>query len=384
MEKASRKKIAVCTTLLQALMWIPIITLMFLFQKEPSVAPILLIMVYSLLILFGTFYGPAWASWMKDIVPKKGGKYFGTRNRICGFVALISMLIAGFILDYFKKTKLFIGFAILFAIAFIARSISAFLFTKKYEPELKPAKEYYFSFKQFLKKLPQNNFGRFTIFVAVMGFAVATASPFFAVYMLKDLSFSYTFWITVVISSAVTNLLFMPIWGRFADRYGNLRTIKITGIVIPIIPLLWLAAPLFNSTGSVFAYLIAVEGLSGCVWAGFNLASSNFIYDAVTRQRMVICTAYSNVLNGLGVFIGATIGGIIASQNFKIIGLSSILFIFLLSGLLRLIVFALWIPKIKEVREVEKFDMNDIRKKIRSLRPEQLLEYFELSNPKDI
>lgn len=132
MEKTSRKRIAALCAFLQALMWIPMIILIFFFEKSPKAAPMLLISIYSLLILFGTFYGPAWASWMKDLIAKEGGRYFGLRNRICGLVTLISMLAAGFILDYFKKTKLFIGFAVLFAIAFIARSISAFLFTKKY------------------------------------------------------------------------------------------------------------------------------------------------------------------------------------------------------------------------------------------------------------
>ena len=386
MEKVSRKKITAYAALFQALMWIPLMAIMLLFQKNPSATPALLIIAYSLLVLLGTFYGPAWASWMKDLVPKGKGKYFGIRNRICGFVALVSMLIAGFILDYFKKTKLFIGFAILFAIAFIARSVSAFLFTKKYEPEFKPEKEYYFSFWQFLKKLPKNNFGRFTIFVAMINFAVAVASPFFAVYMLKNLGFSYTFWITVVISSTVMSLLFMPAWGKFADRYGNLRTVKITGALLPIIPLLWLASPLFNNHAILFVYLIIIEGLSGIIWAGFSLSSSNFTFDAVTRQRMVICTAYPNFLDGIGVFIGAALGGILSSHGSGFAGLSAILFVFLLSGILRLVVFMLWMPGIKEVRKVEKFefDMKDIRKKIRSLRPEQLLEYLELNNPRDI
>jgi MFS family permease len=75
--------------------------------------PNLIIIVYTLLILFGAFGGPAWISWMKDLVTADSGKYFGKRSRIATLIALICMFIGGFILDYFKQTHIFIGFIIL-------------------------------------------------------------------------------------------------------------------------------------------------------------------------------------------------------------------------------------------------------------------------------
>jgi len=85
----------------------------------------------------------------------------------------------------------------------------------------------------------------------------------------------------------------MPLWGRFSDKQGNLISLKITGILIPLIPLLWL----FSSAPR---YLILVEAFGGFVWTGFDLASVNFVYDAVSQQRMGLCFAHFGVLNGLG------------------------------------------------------------------------------------
>src|SRR3989344_1713778 len=243
MQENSRKKIVIFAVLLQALLWLPLIGVgayYFLFHGSSQVAALLLIFVYTLLIVAGLSLGPAWNSWMKDIMSATPGSYFGMRNRITGFVALVSMLIAGFILDALKKTHLFLGFAIIFGIAFLFRLISASLFLKKHEPELKYEPAFYFSLLDFLKRMRSNNFGKFTIYVSFLMFATAIASPFFAVYMLKELHFNYVTYTAISIFSSLFSLLFMPAWGKFADRYGNIRIMKICGYLVPFVPLLWL------------------------------------------------------------------------------------------------------------------------------------------------
>ena len=80
----------------------------------------------------------------------------------------------------------------------------------------------------------------------------------------------------------------------------------------------------------IFIYLLIIELVSGMIWAGFNLAAGNFIYDVVTRQRMAICTSYFNIISGFGVLLGATLGGILSSHKVNIFGLHPILFVFLL------------------------------------------------------
>src|SRR3989344_1579015 len=144
-------------------MWLPILALGLFFYKDLFVQalPILLIVFYSLYAIFGAIAGPAWFSLMGDLVPEKiRGKYFSKRNRIAGTIVLVSTLIAGFLLDFFKtKGLVFIGFTILFFFASILRLIASYFFSKHYEPKLKLKKDYYFSFLEFLRKAPQNNFG---------------------------------------------------------------------------------------------------------------------------------------------------------------------------------------------------------------------------------
>jgi MFS family permease len=265
-------------------------------------------------------------------------------------------------------------------VAFVFRAISSFMLSKKYEPSLKLEKEYYFSFRQFLKKMPGNNFGKFVIFVALIQLTTAIASPFFAVYMLKNLGFSYLQYTAITISSMLFSLLFMPFWGKFADNYGNLKVVKICTIFIIMIPLLWVLSPLIAGFGKIalVSYLFAIEGLSGMVWAGFNLSSSNFIFDAVTRQRMALCVTYSNILQGIGIFVGATLGGFMASSSVPILGFAPLIFVFIISGAARIIVASILMPKLKEVRVVKNFGIIEMRSKMAEMSPGKFLSYLDL------
>ena len=370
MEKKKRRNIVIASVFSQAFLWLPIILVGFLYfylKISSSLAANLLIIFYTLMIIAGATAGPVWNSWMKDIVRENQGEYYGKRSRIAGFVGILSMILAGIILNYFGKDN-FMGFLIILLIAGIGRLCSGYLFTKQYEPEFKLEQGYYFSPIDFFKKIHSNNFGRFVILVSLISFATAIASPFFAVYMLKDLNFSYIEFTIVTLIAPLATLIFVPFWGKFADKYGNLKVLKITGYLVPLMPVYWLGTLLlipFNSKLLIISYLVLFEILSGFAWSGFNLCSVNFIYDAVTRQRMALCATYFNILNAFGTLLGGLLGGILASQS-KILGISSLIFVFILSAILRFFLFIISIRTVKEVRPVENIDIHHhIRKKIR-------------------
>jgi len=373
-EKVPRKKLVMTGASLQALMWIPLILiglLFFYFGLNKIAVSISILIFYTLLIFFSSFVNPAWNSWTKDIVSDKLGEFYSKRTALLHLSVLVSMFLAGFILDYFNQTKVFFGFMIIFGLAFIGRSISVFLFSKSYEPQMKPKDGYYFNLVQFLKKSYSNNFGRFVIFTTVLSFATAVASPFFAVYMLKDLSFSYYQFTLISVSSVLSTILFLPFWGRFSDKYGNLEIMKIASFFVIFVPILWLFSPIImgHSVSLLIAFLFFVEFFSGFWWGGLNLSINNFVYDAVSKDRMAICTTYNNLTSALGVFVGTLLGGILSSYSI-IIGMQAMLFVFLLSGILRLLAYVIFVPKLKEVRGVSKFKVKEmIKGEIRNYRP---------------
>ncbi len=369
MKKKTRKQIVATSVFVQSLLWILIISvgIFYLFiEKTGATIPILLLIIYSAMIIAGATASPAWNSWMKDIILSNNGRYFGARNRIVNFITIISMLIAGLILGYFKNGKLLFGFFIIFFIAFLGRLISAYLLTKQYEPKYVYDPSSYFSLKQFIKKMWFNNFGRFVIFVSLISLATAVAGPFFAVYMLEDLNFSYIQFTLVTISAIITTILFMPVWGRFSDKFGNIKVIKLTSLFIPIIPILWLSTVFLTSTDVIVVYLVLLELFSGFVWAGFNLSAATFIYDAVSKQKMAFCIAYFNILNSFGAFAGATIGGFMASHHTTFLNINPLVCLFIISGLLRFAIVVIMRNSIKEVRTVPDFKVKKhIKEKLR-------------------
>jgi MFS family permease len=348
METHPRKKIAIFGPAMQALMWFPIIALGLIYwYGHSNYVPLLLVIIYPIYALFGAGVAPSWFSLLGDIVPKRvRGKYFGKRNKICTAVTVVTTVTVAFLLDFFKtKGLVLLGFSIVFAVASIARMISAWLLSRHYEPPFKLEGGYYFSFLQFLKKAPGNNFGKFVIYTGLIYFAVMIASPFFAVYMLKTLKFSYTTFVLVNISSTVFNFIFSPALGKFADKFGNRELMKFASFLIPFLPFLWLFS------GNPF-YLAFVPQLAGGLgWAAFTLASSNFIYDTVTPQRRGICVTYFNIFIYGGTFLGSVVGGIMAAY-IPITFMNNLLFIFVISGILRALVSIIMLPKIKEVRQV--------------------------------
>jgi MFS family permease len=357
--KKSRKTMTLPFVFLQAFFWIPLLLVgfsYFFLGLKFSYSALFLIIFYSVIIISGLIVSPAWISWMQDLVETNRGEYFGKRNKINGTVVIISMLTAGLVLDYFKGEKIFFGFVILFGLACIGRYLSFYFLKKQYEPAPTRDEKAYFSFMQFVKKMSSNNFGRFVIFTSLVSFAVAIASPFFAVYMLKDLQFSYLEFTLINLSALLSPILFLSFIGKRIDRIGTVRVMKASGFLIAFVPLLWIFSIFLMKSPSwiLVGYLFIVEFFSGFVWAAYNLSTSNFIYDAVTKQKIILCFTYFGFVNSIGSFLGGLIGGQLSSSfSFSLFGLGAILSVFLISFVLRLIPALFIAPKLKEVRQVE-------------------------------
>ncbi len=205
----------------------------------------------------------------------------------------------------------------------------------------------------WLHQLRHSNAVRFSVFFALMQFSVAIASPFFTVYMLRDLEFSYLAFTLNTGTAILAQFLTLTQWGRISDVFGNRRVLAVTGLFIPLMPLLW-------TFSTDFYYLLAIQALSGFSWAGFTLSASNFIYDLIAPNRRATYLAIHNVLAAVGVFGGALLGGLLGAlmpTDFNVFGfavhwLSPLYGVFIASTLVRAAVVILLIPKLREVRAV--------------------------------
>ncbi|MGC9031282.1 MAG: MFS transporter [Minisyncoccia bacterium] len=362
MEKLSRKKILSIFILLQALIYLPfiLIFLFFLLDKNKSINySFLAVILYTLYAIFGSISVPVWASWIGDLIKKEEiSRFLGKRNSRGSIFYFISFFLAGILLDFLKKKAsekniiLFFGFFIIFLIAMISKIIARYFILKQDEIRFKPQKESYFSFFDFLREAPKRNYGRFSIYIALIIFSTNIAGPYFSLYMLSDLKFSYFQFMMANIATIIITFISMPFWGKFSEKYGNIYTLKIGSFLIPIVALLWtitLALP----QKFIFYFVFLINLFSGLAWSAFNLAAGNFVFDVATPQKRSLCVAYSNIINGFGVFLGATFGNILMPY-FSKISYFPIMILAFLSGVLRFFIALIFVFKIKEVKIVEK------------------------------
>ncbi|MCH7850549.1 MAG: MFS transporter, partial [Nanoarchaeota archaeon] len=345
-------------------LWIPIILTGVLFYMGYPHTIFLFLLFATLFYGFSAISAPAWFSWIGSLVKEDDrGRYFSKRNRAIGFSSIISLILAAFILDYSKKIGIqrgdvllytLIGFGILFILAMITRFISFVLLSRQYEPKIKIRKEDECPFLPFLKNSYKNDFGRFTIFKFFLSFAVAIIGPFWIVYMLQNLGFSYFWFISTVISHMLFQIIFLPYLGKFSDKFGNVKLMKISVYFIASIPFLWFLSSLIENQILLKVYLLTIPSIvAGVSWGGYNLATNNYLYDAISQKKRGFELPHVNFMVGIGMFLGAGAGSLIVLLDIAFMEI--LLFIMILSGVLRLLVLIFGLKYLKEVKNVGDF-----------------------------
>jgi MFS family permease len=337
----SRLRFLVQASALQAFFLIPIAFFPVLIFPSRILALILLVTVFRVLAnLITTVWGSLVSDYLK---PEERGKYLGWRSRITGFSGVATIILAGVFLFLTQKISMTgWGFFVLFSLIAISRFISSRLMAKMEDAPHHKQPGDDFTFLMFLRRFRKSNFVKFVLYVSSITFATMLAAPYFSVYMLQDLHFSYLTYMFIHMGAVLTGVFSFPLWGRHADAIGNAKVLKITGLCIPLIPLLW-------TFSSNLAYLFLIEIFAGFVWGGFNLCSVNFIYDAVSPGKRIRCLGYFSFINGIATFLGASLGGYLAERLPAYHG-SKILTLFLISAALRYLSHFTLARHFKEVR----------------------------------
>jgi MFS family permease len=348
----SRKGLILPVVFMHAVMFIPILLIPFFIHTSQVWW---LIGFVTVSVVLGAIANPAWGSMMADLVPERlRGRYFGYRGQIAGLITLVFFFIGGGILQHFTGINVFAGYAILFGGAAVFRLLSFFFLSRMYEPAQAGSKAGGPGMFALARNMWSSNLGKFTLYIALVDFSVCVSAPFFTVYMLRDLHFSYMSFVIVSSASAIATFFFQPFWGRRADRGGNIKVVRLTSMVLPVIPLLWL-----GSTN--IYYLIAANVVSGFAWSGYMLSAVNFVYDASEPGIRTRQIAIFNAADGMACCLGALIGGYLAPHLPELLGFQ-LRSLFTVSGVLRGIVVIMLLRQIYEVRRVPEMTIQQFLK----------------------
>ncbi|MEI7961349.1 MAG: MFS transporter [archaeon] len=342
-----KKQIVFFSVFVQALSWLAIAALPFIFQSNQVTW---LIAIATAGTVIGSLGMPFWQSWMRSLTPRELlGEYFGMRNAIIGFIVFLSTIVCGYLLDSAIANTLLYAFIGIFLAGFVGRLISAYLITKIEEPEEENPPKVNVNIFGYISKLKNKNFGHFILFGTLMSFSIALVAPYVSLYFLDGLGLKNNYLLYTVLISAgtLTTLISLPYWGHVIDKYGSIKLLKATGLLVCFYPLLlFLVRDPF--------WLICVELIDGVIYSSFNLALANFVYESFKPAQMIKYAALQAILFGTAAFAGAMLSGFLQMLPIAISFLTTPFFVIcILSMILRMLSFLLTIWKVKDVRRTK-------------------------------
>ncbi len=294
---------------------------------------------------------PSWISLIGDHLPEnRRGRYFGRRTGLASIIGFLAMTVAGGILHWFEAQDLArAGFATIFALGGFGRLYSLWQLSRVNDPGDTSDGERLSADAGGFRRLWQSNFFRYSLSIGLMLAAVSFASPFFTVYMLRELHFTYLEFMGNMAAAAATQALLLPVWGRVRDSRGNRLVIIVSGALIPLVPVVWVF------TTNYWALFLA-QMITGAAWSGYSLAATTFLYDTVPPARRALATAIHTVLATSAWFLGGLMAAGIAvymPTEMTVFGEtwswgSQLIPMFALSALLRGLVAVFTLPRLKE------------------------------------
>ncbi len=355
----SKKIIVAMTGILGRLGWVLVAFVPFLTDRPL----VWLIVVYAYIRLVELLGEPGWVALVADVIPERmRGVVFGKRNMMIGLSGFVASLLAGFYLDLFPKES-FVGFSSLFITGAVWAFLTWFCVLQIQEPREKD--HLHHSFADAFSFSP--TLWRFTMVCAVFYFAVMIASPFFTVYMLRDLGLSYKWFVIAGGFATLARVLSQYHFGRLVDRVGDRSVALVCMVGSALVPLSFAFI-----TKETWFLIIPAQVISGVVWAGVDLAIFNLLLDYTDERRRAAQSALFNMIISVFHILGPLVGGLIA-DTWMMGSWVGIPLVFVIASVLRLGTSVLLIS-LPEVRVKQKYSFGMVVRQIFSLHPSKGFE----------
>jgi MFS family permease len=257
---------------------------------------------------FGMATSPAWNAWVTTIVPPEIRKsFFARRSRLCQVALFLAMLAGGLLLQWGDDRGRVLGvYAALFVGALGARLVSSSFLARQSELPGLTDQHRALGVRGVREAIRSAGSGRVLAYLLTMALSVHVAAPYFTPYMLGPLSLSYTQFMTLLATALVARFAILPYYAALAERRGTRVLLGWGAIGIVPLPVLWLVS-------DHFAYLMALQAVSGTAWAALEFATMLSFFEGIEdRDRARVLSAF-NLVNAAAVAIGALIGSQIFS-----------------------------------------------------------------------
>ena len=265
----------------------------------------------------GLATGPAWNTWVEQLVPQRiRSGFFARRSRMCHIGVLLGLISGGLLLRWSVARELTVAvFAILFGVGAIGRFVSAAMLSRQTEvlhsvrtagahaddvkPDRVTAGQKLVAALNVVRR--PGTAGRLVLFLMAVQTAVHVSGPYFNPFMLKVLKMSWVDYMGLLSLGFIGKMMSLAWAGRFANRWGADRLLWVGSAGIVPISALWFFSQ------DVW-YLAGVQILSGLVWGCYELAMLlQFFRQIPGEKRVAVLTMY-NLGNSAAMVAGTFIG----------------------------------------------------------------------------
>jgi len=295
--------------------------------RRPDAALALVIVLRCVNSFMGSASIPAFTTVVADIVPAPArGRYFAGRNAAMGVVALAAGPLAGAVAAAVnaRAGDGRAGYQVLFAAAFALGVLGTLSFSRVPEPPVRRGPNRTGDFRRVPVLLARSPaFAWLAACAFLWSLAYSLANPFYNVYLIEGLGGTAANAGANAGIYAATALVGQLVFGALVDRRGSRRLFVIAGLLVPVLPVLW-----------VFVHrpvqVLWINALSGILWSGYNLAAYNLLLETVPAEDRESGVAFYNTVVAAGAVVGPLLGGFLVPR----IGY---LAVFVLSGAGRLV-----------------------------------------------
>jgi MFS family permease len=319
-EKLQRRKaIAVISWFFAQLLWFPAALIPF-FIKVPSGGAIsLLLVIMAVRNMLSAICNCAWNPWIRDLIPQNIlGRFSARRMAMATAVAIVFGLGAAFFVDFWRShiggDQVIYGYtyALLFGALFLGMLSPVFMSLMpeplmQSVPGPKPS-----LLRTLITPLRDGNFRKLMRFQLFWSFAANLAIPFFAVNMLQRLGLPLSWVIGLSVISQLFNILFLRVWGPFADRFGSKMVLSLGASLYLIVFLGWIFTTMPDRYFLTLPLLVILHIFAGIATAAVSFTMGTIGLKLAPQGQATPYLAGASLAINLGAGLGPLVGGILA------------------------------------------------------------------------
>lgn len=157
------------------------------------------------------------------------------------------------------------------------------------------------------------NFRKLVRFLFCWELASSLAFPFFTIYLLRRLDLSLTAVVALNTLALLANVLFLRVWGPFADRFGSKVILSLSASLYLLVLLGWAVTAWWEPYHLAVPLVVVLQSFGGIATAGIILTVGTLGLKLAPKTQSTTYLTAASLAIYLGAGVGPLAGGLLAN-----------------------------------------------------------------------